>query len=194
MQPEPIGKVLPTSFADLSAAVSRMRAELFGRIPELVPIDITDLSVPDDVLADIRTKNLRRVRDEVSLEDMTAEGSPYRTDEYFDDQFLEVLASIEDKYAPVDFVRQMVRMIEIFLNESAAFRAALVVSRVTETDAGEVARLLRSAIEGAGDDDTRRTLQLLLVDLSNGGDEPWVSWLPEPEQAWLRSIVEDYAA
>ena len=185
-----IRDVFPGSWQELSAGIKEQRERLFGELPSIDAVDISDIDVPTDVLHDIRMKNLRRVRDEIGVDDLTAQGSPYRTDAFFDDQLLEVMAANARKYHPLDFIRQIVRFIEIFLNESAAFRTGLILARLKDEDANQAVDIVRKAIESAPDDDTRSTLELLLLDLTNGGEEPWIAALSPQQRAFLSSVIE----
>jgi hypothetical protein len=165
--------------------VKGLRQQLYGEDPPIDSVDISDIAVPETLLREIREKNLRCVRDNISLEELTAEDSPYRTDAFFDDQLLEVLGAIANKYHPVDFILQLIRFIEIFLNLNAAFQGGLVDSRIKDDDADRVAAMIREAAENAKDEDTKRVLQLLLVDVANGGDSPWAQALSPKEREYL---------
>jgi hypothetical protein len=185
-----ISEVFPGAWPVLAKAVQDQRGLLFGKLPTFGPIDISDVAVPPDAMAEIKTKNLRRVRNEIGVEEMTADGSPYVTDAYFDDQLLEVVASIAHEYHPLDFIQQMVRFIEIFVNESAALRTGLVSPRIKDEDADRAVLIVRTAAEKAKDGDTRQTLEFLLTDLTEGGTEPWVPVLSPENRNYLAEVLK----
>jgi hypothetical protein len=186
---KPIHQVFPGSWADMASAIKGLREQLYGEDPPIDPVDISDIAVPERLLSEIKEKNLRCVRDNISLEELTAEDSPYRTDAFFDDQLLEVLGAIANKYHPIAFILQLIRFVEIFLNLNAAFQGGLVDSRIKDDDADRVTALIREAAERAKDEDTKRVLQLLLVDVTNGGDAPWTQALSPNEREYLEAAM-----
>lgn len=185
-----INEVFPNGWPEIVQRTKAMRERLFGVVPDIPAVELADLDVPDDVLKTIRQKNRRRVRDEIPLDEFVGEASPFRTDEYFDDQLLEVIFSIASRYEPQELIGQYVWMIQKFLNESAALRSGSLAGRITRRNANSCIDVIKKGLDESTDPDEKQTLELLLTDLTNGGEENWVSFL-EPE---LRGLVQQTVA
>jgi hypothetical protein len=178
-----INELFPGEWSQVQAGVAKMREGLWGTIPSVPAFDISGLEVPREMLLAIREKNRRRIRDQISDEEMLAEDSPFRTDSFIDDQLVEVMSSIQDRYRPEDFVAQHVLLIQRFLNVSAAFRTGVVQERIDRSNADQSIAPIQRALASTTDADERHILELLVMDLTYGGEEPWVSVLgPTPKQ------------
>jgi hypothetical protein len=184
-----ISSLYPGGWDQLAAEVQAMRAKLFGVVPAIPAVDVSDLKVPEEVLQSIRDKNRKRVREEIPLAEFVAEDSPFRTGAFFDDQLLEIIFSIQHKYKAEEFVEQMVRMIEIFLNESAAFRCGVVQNRIGPTNASACVSGIEAALKRSADPDETKLLELLLTDLTYGGEEPWVAFLQPAQKTLVEQVV-----
>lgn len=174
----------------IASTVQGMKEDLFGKEPNLPAVDITDLEIPADALTAIREKNRKRVREELSLEEVTGPDSVFVKGTFFDDQLLEVLFSIQDKYQPEEFIAQLVQLIMKFLNESAAFRTGALLKRVGRANANQCVSVIKQAWDKATDPEEKQLLELLVTDFSYGGQEPWVVHL-QPE---LKEFVQQAVA
>jgi len=184
-----INKVFPNGWDEIAANIKTLREGLFGTIPEIPAIDISDLEVPGEILEAIRDKNRRRIREEIPLEEFVGENSPFRTDAFFDDQLFEVISSISYKYQPEELIRQHVAMIDKFLNESAAFVGGNLQDRIDDRNASVIVSTIKTALDLSHDPDERQTLELLLVDLTYGGEESWVAALQPALKAFVQDVV-----
>ena len=185
-----IREVFPSGWSEVADRIREFREKLWGRIPSIPAMDISNLEVPEDILTPIREKNRRRVRDEIDYQEFSSAESPFSKHVFFDDQLLEVIESIQHKYQPHEYVRQLVVMIQKFLNESAALRTGTVQRRINRSNAEKCMSEIRDALSQTNDEDEKRTLELLLMDLTHGGEEPWLDFL-EPG---LRGFVDEVVA
>ena len=186
----PIEELFPGGWDVIATRVEALRRNLWGTPPDIPAVSIATLPIPDATVAKIRAKNLPRVRDELTIEEMNADTSPFRTHAYFDDQMLEVICAISDKYEPHEFIDQLVILVRLFLNESAALRGGYVGDRVTESCANRCIWSIRDAVGTAVDPYERRTLLLLAVDFTSGGEEPWVRFLSPEMKEFVAAVTE----
>lgn len=184
-----ITQVLKGDWPEVAARLRAMRDDLFGVTPDLPAVDLADLQVPPEVLTAILDKNRPRVRGELSREEITGHDSPFVQDTFPDDQLLEILYGIQDKYRPEEFVSQLVHLITKFLNEGAAFRTGALQGRIGPQNANQVVAPIRQAWERATDPDVKQLLELLATDLTYGGEEPWVASLEPALQEFVRQAV-----
>ena len=89
----PIEELFPGGWDVIATRVEALRRNLWGTPPDIPAVSIATLPIPDATVAKIRAKNLPRVRDELTIEEMNADTSPFRTHAYFDDQMLEVICA-----------------------------------------------------------------------------------------------------
>lgn len=185
-----IHEVFPNGWDDASKAVRHMHELLYGVVPEIPAVDFSQLAVPGNVVEVIRAKNRPAVRDEISVQEYTAPESPFRTQAFFDDQLVEVLFAIHRRYSPSSFVSQLVWLVSVFLNESAALRASVVQDRIRGDEARRCVDTVLASIRRADDPDQRATLELLLMELTDGGTERWVNDL----NSELRLAIDEIAS
>ena len=181
--------MFPNGWEEISANVKKWRDDLFGKRPPVPAFDISDLVVPPEILQRIHEKNRSRIRDEVSIKEMVAEDSPFRIDTFIDDQLLEVITSMQHRYSAEDFIQQLVYLIRKFLNESAAFRTGMIQQRIMRENADKCVSVIKDAHSSAQDTDERAVLELLLMDLTYGGQEPWVAFLGPDSRRFVDWIV-----
>ncbi len=184
-----IHQVLKGDWPEVAARIQAMRDDLFGVTPDLPAVDLADLRVPPEVLAAVLQKNRPRVRGELSREEITGHDSPFANDTFVDDQLVEILYSLQDKYQPDEFISQLVHLITKFLNEDAAFRTGALQGRIGPRNANQVVAPIRQAWEQATDPDVKRLLDLLATDLTYGGEEPWVASLEPALREFVRQAV-----
>ncbi len=184
-----ITKFLRGDWPQIAARIQAMRDELFGVTPDLPAVDLSDLRVPPEVLTPILEKNRARVRGQLSREEITGHDSPFVNDAFFDDQLLEVLDSIQDKYQPEEFVGQLVQLITKFLTEGAAFRTGALQDRIGPRNANQCVTPIKQAWERTTDPDVKQVLDLLVTDLTYGGEEPWVASLDPALKEFVRQAV-----
>jgi len=184
-----INILFPHAWNEIAEKVREMRDKVFAEIPSISAIDISDLNIPEDVLKEIQDKNRKLIRNEIPTKEIMAKDSPYVTDAFFDDQLLEVICRIHFKYKAEEFVEQLVRMIQKFLNESAALRGGILQERINNTNANKCISVIREALIQAKDDDERNTLELLVMDLTYGGEESWIEFLNPDLKSFVNEIV-----
>jgi len=171
-------------------AVNEMHSNLYGVLPEIPALDFSGLHVPLNDLAPILEKNRAAIRDEVSFKDYTDKDSPYRTHKFFDDQLLEVLFSIESRYTPSEFIAQLVWLIHQFLSEPAAFRASIVQDRIDVNEGEKSVSTILFALDQARDPDEKETLRMLLMELTEGGQEPWMEEVSEELRTRVLTLTQ----
>jgi len=183
----------PSDWESTKSSVADLRSRLFGEVPDIDAIDISGIGVPPPELSAMIVKNVRKLRNQVSLDEMVSSGSPYRTVAFFDDQLLDIVESISDKYDPIEYICQMIKFIEIFVNVGACFRTAAVEDRLSSEDATIAVEKIREAVEIAKNTNVRDCLVLLLLDFTDGGEAPWVSDLCEADRHFIETVLRDSA-
>ena len=187
----PIEELFPGGWDVIATRVEALRRNLWGTPPDIPAVSIATLPIPDATVAKIRAKNLPRVRDELTIEEMNADTSPFRgRHAYFDDQMLEVICAISDKYEPHEFIDQLVILVRLFLNESAALRGGYVGDRVTESCANRCIWSIRDAVGTAVDPYERRTLLLLAVNSHRGEKSRGYRYLSPEMKEFVAAVTE----
>jgi hypothetical protein len=176
-------ELYPGGWDDIARNVKKHREGLWGVQPDIPPVDLAGVQPPPELLQAILAKNRKRVRNEITTAEMTADGSPYQTDEFFDDQLVEVIDSIEHKYRAEDFIAQLIWLVRTFGNESAALRGGRVEERLGPANADAAVGLVKDAFAAAKSKEEKLLLDLLAMDMSDGGEAEWIAYLgPEPRE------------
>ncbi len=189
----PFHDVFPGDWAAVRQAIDQAHTASFARTPEVRPFDLADLQVPDDVRREIVNANRRRVRGEMSREELLGPSSRYQSLDEFDEQLAEILASLEHRYHPRDYIRQVIQLGRKFLSVTAALRLGAVAQRLTPQTAAECLREVVAA-RATADDDLKIVLDLLVMDLTQGGREAWVGELPDDAAAEVHETLARQAA
>jgi hypothetical protein len=177
-------ELYPGGWDEIAQKIQTHRDGLWGTQPDVPAVDLSGLVPPRELLETIREKNGKRVRDEITAAELTAQA------ELFDEQLVEVIDSIESKYEAEDFIAQLVWLVHMFWSESAALRGGHIEERLGKSNADGVVGLVKHAFDSATSTEEKLLLDLLIMDMTNGGDSDWIAHLgPEP-----RNFVDDVLA
>jgi len=182
-------ELYPGGWDDIAKNIKKHFEGLYGIKPDIPPVDLAGVQPPPELLKAILAKNGKRVRNEITTAEMTADDSPFQTGEFFDDQLFEVIDSIEHKYRAEDLIAQLIWMIRMFWNEDAALRGCRVEERLGPTNADKTVGLVKDAFAAAKSKEEKLLLDLLAMDMSNGGEAEWAAQLGPESRKFLDYVL-----
>lgn len=181
-------ELLPGDWDAFRKQLEVVHEQSFRGAPDIEPFDLTSLEVPEDVLRPIVQANRRRIRGEMTRDELMGPDSRYSSLDELDEQLADLLVASAHRYEPREYVRQVIQLARQFLSLNAALRMTPTAQRLDVRDAAGCLEEIQTAWANA-DSDVREILDLLVMDLTHGGDEPWVGQLPSDEKQFVSDVL-----